>query len=190
MSDPFLDSLDIPEIDFSAEVPGILHLQDCQGAIPQDEDLDYYSTIEPLIREEWFPVIIRMLFCAASRRVTSSFFAELILREAITFESLQSFIAALESTPSPVHSAEMALFNDILKRLRSAHSNSKEALPHNVTNAVVGYAKDIKEPREEYMADWFEEIRERVKWNAGMNPETREKFNTFPLKRILELPVQ
>ena len=181
---------DIAEIDFMQPHKGPLELRDLEVAIPDDEIDDEWGTMDAISRDEWFPVVIGIMFCAAGKRVTSEFFAELIIRKAISYEALEGFITALEMSPSPIHQEEMALFNDVYSRLRSAQSAVQIAKPENVTNAVVGYTRNMDISREELIYFWLADISRRVSQKILMESDLRDKFNTFTLERILSLPVQ
>jgi len=177
-----------PDLDFSIEANDWILLRDYEGVIPPNEP--EAPAMEAIKREEWLPVVIRLLFCARGKRVTSTFCAELIQLEAITFSSLQSFLTALEATPTTINLAEIELFTDIYQRLRSAHSVAQNIEPQNITNAFIGYASDIKVSREKYIAAWLKEVRDKIYDEDLMTQDLADKFNTFTLDKILSLTPQ
>lgn len=150
-----------------------LKLRDYEAEIPNDEYLDYYETIVPITREEWFPVII------------CGFFSELVQREALDRATVTNFIAALESDPSPITEIEMQLFRECYRRLQKAHSYQVELKPYNITNAIIGYTKSVTAPRDDVIRDWCETFQQEVDERVGMNQKFWERFNAFKLDKIL-----
>jgi len=177
-----------PDLDFSTELVGELMLSDYEFVIPDEDSL--IVTMPPIEREKWFPVIIRLLFCARGKRVTSTFFAELINRGALTQETLESFILTLETDPDTLNLKEIELFSEVYQRLRSAHSVAHSIKAANITNALVGYASDIEVPRADYIQNWLTEVDELQTDGVLMDEDLMLRFNQITLDKILSLRPQ